>query len=171
MTWDPDLLTDQAHDAMQRTSSADPEQHPWGLFAWGDAPPACGGGVGAFQWFSSLQELLAWVSDLSPAAFTTFDEETDWLEFRDRLRRIIQGFRDDPLSCLQRLNAELKGLLQLAWIGQWTDLLSSPEAYPQQIRQQFRGEDDDASRPEPVDQAISPTELANFRRFVQAYGM
>jgi hypothetical protein len=75
MTWDPEALTEQCNDAMSESNSRNPLEFPWGLFSWGDAPPAIGGGVGAFQWFPQLDELLAFVTDLSPAGFATFDEK------------------------------------------------------------------------------------------------
>jgi hypothetical protein len=170
MAWDPELLTDQANDSIQRTSSSDPNLHPWGLFAWGDAPPACGGGVGAFQWFNSLDEVLTWVTDLSPAAFMTFDEEDEWLEFRTGLRQSAQGFHANPEQGLKQFNTQLKGLLQIDWIGAWPDLVSGPGSYPQKIRQHFR-EDWDDENPAETTMPIRPEELAEFREFVAGYGM
>lgn len=86
MAWDPEQLTDQANELANTTASRNPAEYPWGLFFWGDAPPACGGGTGCFQWFASLQDALGFISDFSPAMYATFDEEPEWIELRDALR-------------------------------------------------------------------------------------
>ena len=170
MAWDPEQLTEQANDSLRRSHEADPELSPWGLYSWADASPACGGGVGAFQWFDSIDDVLAWVTDLSPAVFTSFDEEDEWLIFRAGLRQIAQGFLENPEQGLKQFNAQLKGLHQIDWIGAWPDLVSGPDAYCQKIRRHFR-EGLDSEKPDESSSAIKPDEVGKFRQFVEDYGL
>ena len=169
MVWDPELWTEQAIEAMQQSHGADPRLYPWGLFSWDDAPPACGGGAGCFQWFPSLKELLAWVTDLSPASFMTFDDENEWLATRDALRPTGDQYSANPDTCLKELNCTLKGLLQIDWIGLWPDLLASTDPYPQLIRQRFRDDWDGDQRLSSA--PIRIEELEEFCRFIQEYGV
>jgi hypothetical protein len=113
MDWDPEALTDLANEAMSSSNSRNPVDFNWGLFAWGDAPAACCGGVGSFQWFGELSAVLSFVTDLSPAGFATFDDEDEWLELRDRLRQIANAFEADSAASISAFNDNLKTLLQL----------------------------------------------------------
>lgn len=36
----------------------EPKSKSWGMYSYGDAPPAIGGGMGAFTWFDSKTALL-----------------------------------------------------------------------------------------------------------------
>ena len=122
MSWNSELLTEQANTLTQTTSERDPRAYSWGLFSWGDAPPAIGGGTGCFQWFDSREELLAFLTDYSPALYMSFEQEEEWIGFRDRLRAIAESFEDEPLRSLATFNSVLKGLLQIDWIGGFEEL-------------------------------------------------
>lgn len=169
MNWDPEALTDLANEAIATSSSRDPLIFNWGLFAWGDAPPACGGGVGAFQWFGELSAVLSYVTDLSPAGFATFDEESEWLQLRDQLRQIATGFEADFVGTISAFNDNLKSLLQIEWIGSVEDLLAGQGSFPHLIRARFRGNYDDDAHPTGVD-AISVSERDQFLVFLSEYG-
>ncbi len=169
MNWDPEALTDLANEAMSTSSSRDPLEFNWGLFAWGDAPPACGGGVGAFQWFDELSAVLSFVTDLSPAGFATFDEEAEWIELRDQLRQIALRFEADSAAAISAFNDNLKSLLQIEWISSLEDLLSGHGCFPRLIRARFRGDDDDEATAKNVD-AIGVSERDEFLVFLSEYG-
>lgn len=167
MAWDPEQLTDQANELANNTASHNPGEYPWGVFAWGDAPPACGGGTGCFQWFASLQEALSFISDFSPAMYATFDEEPEWVELRDDLREITSRFEAEPEATLKALNQELKGLLQVEWIGTYDSLCNGMEEFPQKIREWYRNRDEDGPADEPP---ITGSEEAEFRERLAEYG-
>ena len=169
MTWDPNVLVDRANHAFQESSSRDPRLFQWGLFAWADAPPACGGGTGAFQWFQTQEELLSHLADFGAAAYMTFDEESQWTEMRDEVRQIGAGFSVDRPNTLLQLNAHLKGLLQVDWIGDWQELCTTNDDFPSKVRSRFRDnwEDDQSAE---SSQPIGSDELNEFCEFVEAYG-
>ena len=141
--FDPEQLTDAASAQLNDSAQRDPRQFSWGLFAWGDAPAACGGGIGCFQWFSSAEEALAFISDLSPALFCTFDEEEEWLLLRQRLRSIAAQWLNQPQDALDSFNAELQGLLQIDWIGPYSELRSGAFPFSQRLLEAFAEEEPD----------------------------
>ena len=154
---------------MSESSSRNPLDLPWGLFSYADAPAAIGGGVGAFQWFVELDDLLAFVTDLSPAGFATFDEEEEWLELRTSLRQIAEGFKDNADVSIQAFNAELASLLQIDWIGRLVDLMAGNEAFPAMVRSRFRGDWDDTPA-QPNLRPIQAEEQDSFLAFLSEYG-
>ena len=169
MAWDPEALTERAHEVMSIASSRDPQQFPWGVFAWADGPPACGGGVGAFLWFDEQAELLAFLTDLAPAAFMTFDDEAEWLELRERLRRTASSLETKPGGEIADLNAELTSLLQIDWIGRLEQLLSGDGLFAIKVRAGFRSDWDD--KPEQVNtSAITDEELQAYLEYLSEYG-
>ena len=143
--FDAESLTTQAMEQLQASVDRDPRECSWGLFAWGDAPPACGGGVGAFQWFASQEELMTFISEWSTSCFMTFDDEADWRDQCERLRSILSGWDQDSAATLTALNAELKGLLQIDWIGRFADLTSSQDSYCLRVQEAFAMDDPDGA--------------------------
>jgi hypothetical protein len=136
-TFDPDQLTEAANEHLNESAQRDPRDFRCGLFAWGDAPPACGGGIGCFQWFATVEEALTFVTDSSPALYCTFDEEDEWLLMRQRLRAIADQWQDRPVDALAAFNAELKGLLQIDWIGRYQDLCEGSHPFCTHVREAF----------------------------------
>lgn len=135
--FDGQSLTAQALEHLEASVDRDPRDCSWGLFAWGDAPPACGGGVGAFQWFESQEELMAFISEWSTPCFMTFDDEAEWRSQCERLSAILSGWNQDSAATLAELNAELKGLLQIDWIGGFAHLESSQDGFCLQVQAAF----------------------------------
>jgi hypothetical protein len=165
MAWDPEALTERANEAMSIASSRDPQQFSWGVFTWADGPPACGGGVGAFLWFADLAELLAFLTDLAPAGFMTFDDEPEWLE----LRRTASSLEANQEGVIADLNAELTSLLQIDWVGRLEQLLSGDSLFAIKVRARFRNDWED--KPEPVNTiAISQEEMQEFLEYLSEYG-
>ena len=135
--FDSEQLTEQAFERLNESARRDPRICPWGLFAWGDAPPACGGGVGAFQWYESIEELIEFITDWSAAGYMTFDDEAEWLEQRQCLRAIASQWHANPETTIQNLNTELKGLLQIDWIGTFAQLKAANDAFASRIQEAF----------------------------------
>jgi len=70
MTTEQEAMIERLVEEAQQQGSAGSEFEPtdetWGFFSYGDAPPAIGGGIGSFLWFSSREELLDYVGRLLP---------------------------------------------------------------------------------------------------------
>ena len=165
------MLTEQANTFAQASAEHDPQTHKWGLFFWGDAPGGIGGGTGCFQWFGSCEELLAFLTDYSPALYMSFEQEKDWIEFRDRLRVISASINDEPLGSIDSLNSVLKGLLQIDWIGCFEDLCMREESFCCKVRGWFREQvDTDEAAIEASEMPIKPEELQAFCESLKEYG-
>jgi hypothetical protein len=169
MTWNPELLQVQANHLACTTAQNDPRKHPFGLYFWGDAPPACGGGSGCFQWFESVDAALAYISDFSPALYKTFDDEQEWLSLNQTLREIAKEFTADQQATIDAFNIELKGLLQIDWIGSFEDLKSKNSESCSKIRQWFWDEKDE-ELPFNGDRHVSDTDADAFILFLENYG-
>ena len=173
--FDPEQLTEESNARLNESAQRDPRACPWGLFAWGDAPPACGGGVGAFQWFATLEELMEFITDWSAAGYLTFDDEEDWHQQQPRLRSLAKHWHENPAATLLELNQELKGLLQIDWIGTYQDLKSADDAFGRRIQEAF-AEEQAVPESKAVDmtdtaaQHNSETEEA-FVAFLATYGL
>jgi len=169
MTWNPEALQDQANHLACTTAQSDPRRNPFGLYFWRDAPPACGGGSGCFQWFESVEAALAYISDFSPALYITFDDEQEWISLNQTLSEIAKGFTADPQGTIDAFNIELKGLLQIDWIGSFKDLKASSSGFCSRIRQWFwdgKGEE----LPSNGDRHVSDTDVEAFILFLENYG-
>lgn len=136
MDWDPlmDTATQRAEASMQR----DPRAFTWGMFAWGDASPAIGGGVGAFQWFATEHELHAFICDDSHLLYRCYESHQEWQLQAQRLRQLLANLASDPDATLQLINQDLRGALQFDWIGRYHDLCSGEQPFCRQLRQSFR---------------------------------
>ena len=172
-SFDSEQLMEQAFERLNESAQRDPRVCPWGLFAWGDAPPACGGGVGAFQWFETLEDLMEFITDWSAAEYMSFDNEAEWLEQRQCLRSIVSQWQADPVSTVQNLNKELKGLIQIDWIGSFAELKAGKVDFSRRIQEAFTDyhlsevSSSTSENPEKEAQAAEHS----FIRFLAEYGM
>ena len=171
MSWNPERLSEEAYAMASTTSTNDPRQHHWGVFFWADAPAACGGGAGHFHWVGSLDEALTLLTDYSPAMFMTFgDDEKEWLEFRNKLRCIATDFKEEPSRCLDALNRELSGLLQIDWIGTFQELCTSSIPFCQRIRADFLKIDAETPSKTAI-RSIPPEEEQEFCEWLAMVGV
>lgn len=103
---------------------------------------------------------MAFISDWSTPCFMTFDDEAEWRDQCERLRSILSGWDQDSAATLVALNAELKGLLQIDWIGRFADLNSSHDGFCRRVQAAF-AEDN------PGDSGNADAWIA----FLQTYGL
>jgi hypothetical protein len=138
VSFDPEWLCEEASQLAEASMQRDPRHASWGMYAWGDAPAAIGGGMGAFQWFATRQELLDFVCDHSPSMYTCFDSEQEWQIQRQRLRLILASLDQEQQETLKALNQELRGWLQYDWIGHYDVLMTADTVFARRVRQDFR---------------------------------
>ena len=171
MSWNSEVLSDQANSLAQLSAERSPQTHTWGMFSWGDAPGAIGGGVGCFQWFDSCEELLSFLTDYSPALYMSFEQKKDWFTFRDRLRLIAASIEDEPMGGLDAFNNSLKGLLQIDWIGRFEELCASDKDFCCKLRVWFRNNaDTDETSIVASNAPIQPEEIEAFCEMLREYG-
>jgi hypothetical protein len=66
---DLEVLCATAEQVWQKQMEKDQQnqnEDTWGMFSYGDAPPAIGGGMGVFCWFDSRDELLDFIVKTLP---------------------------------------------------------------------------------------------------------
>lgn len=129
-----EVLAAQALEQFEAAVDRDPRGCTWGMFAWSDAPPASGGGSGAFLWFASQVGLVNFICEWSTLCFTTYDNEVQWRNQCERLRSILRGWNQDSAAPLVALNTELKGQLQIGWIGSFGELKVSQDSFCQRVQ-------------------------------------
>src|SRR5258706_11810624 len=94
----------------------------FGFCAYGDAPPAIGGGMQFFYWFEDKQAMFDFLRDhgvfLHPAR-----SDIDLSEIDSALGREMENADPNDLESLRkRLNELLVGISQFTWIGSFEEL-------------------------------------------------
>jgi hypothetical protein len=129
-----------ANELAQRAHDQIPERDTWGLFASEDSPVLAGGGSGGFLWFGSREEMhefiaqhvgFWYVNSLAP------DPGNIGLE----LGRILSRFERQQVDCKtarERVNQLLAGSVQIAWWGQFWELVSGENEFACNVIEWFR---------------------------------
>lgn len=142
-------------------------ENPWGMFSWGDAPPAIGGGIGAFQWFASREILINFISDHAVLMWKEFEEKDEYEKISRSLRQAANKLGEDDES-LDQFNQNIRGLFQVEWIGTFNELTSSDGQFSSKVRANFNElEGDQASSAPPIEQK----DLARFSESLEEYGL
>jgi hypothetical protein len=136
-----------------------------GFCAYGDAPPAIGGGMNAFYFFENYKAMAD--------AIRTFGlfinlprSDLDFEEIEALLSEIdinMQAARET----IRRLNHVLRHATQFVWIGTFESLLNGEEEFELEIRKKFRI----ACGQEGIVAPIKSDEIKVFRIFLSEYGL
>jgi hypothetical protein len=159
-----------AQELAQAANERTPDSQSWGLFSYGDGPPAAGGGVGIFLWFSSEAELLDFValhllfSEPGPTGVLVEPRLVAVGEIIDKLR--IGELERGPARLA--LNNSLKCFSQIEWWGTRSNLFSADAEFPRRVRARFR---DDWGKPDSTGQAITEEEEKDFLQYLETYGL
>jgi hypothetical protein len=147
----------------------EPCRSDWGLFAYGDAPPAIGGGFGLFQWFSTQVEMLDYVKRhltfMNPG-LSSIDPGRVAHEVQELVKSLGQNPSAEVLETARLpLNHILQTFSQVEWWGAFEDLLQGDHSYATKVRAWFRdGDEESTGRP------IQEDELAAFIDAIGQYG-
>lgn len=141
----------------------DPRTYPWGMFTRDDSVLAP---VGMFLWFSSPEELAAYVHEVEPRIYDLDDQE----------RTKVQGDIAAPLAELTSSDADLEGArvaLNAAqdyfttdWWGTFDVLCTGDGEWEKEPRAESRPDDDGAE----ADRPIGPDEADAFIEYLGHYG-
>jgi len=141
----------------------------WGIYSYGDAPGAIGGGVGSFVWFPTRAKALQFVGNVlpySPPGRSDMDWSAVASETASIVEEIERGEIDDELG-RTRLNLALRTFSQIEWFGTFSDLTSGSHPYAHKVRADYR-EDEGGS--EGADR-IPAAEIDEFKQFLAEYGI
>ncbi len=148
-----------------------PKSSSWGMYSYGDAPPAIGGGMGAFTWFDSRTALLNFVAEVLPFS-PPGPGNSDPLTIAAKVQDVLSGVSTGVLhleKALSELNVILRSYSQIEWIGTFKDLKEGNGAYARKMVQEYR-----QSRGLPVGAApiaVSRSQVQDFKDFLAEYGI
>ncbi len=141
-----------------------------GVFPYGDASPAMGGGIGSFLWVPTRDEMLAHIATHLAYSMPgpTGTSAADVAETVAALVAEHQKGSVNADDCLSGVNAALKNFSQISWCGQLPDLLEGTGEFPVSLRATFRDEDEeeDGAGLEPIQQ----DELEDYMAYIREYG-
>ncbi|WP_348826915.1 hypothetical protein [Halomonas sp. RT37] len=167
-------LVSSADEAWAQVTDAVPIDENWGMFSYGDAPAALGGGFGAFAWFEDRASMLKFIEEVLPFSPRGPDNR-DPLPIMDAVSAVIKDIRNDSLSLEQgreKLNKELEGCSQIEWWGTFRELRGGISPYSRKLINKFRQHlTDDENINEISTGPISDNELAEFKDYLMTYGV
>ncbi len=131
----------------------------WGMFSYNDAPVAfCGGGSGCFCWFNSTKEdMFKFI-----VSEDIIGEDTDISDIANKILRDEISIDDGVMQ----INQELKGIIQISWIGQFEQLCNGNNDYAKEVIGYFRqSSDNEKFTP------VKDSEIVVFKEFLECYGV
>lgn len=164
-------LADAANDRWDDEKLHKPTSTSWGFFAYGDASPAIGGGMGGFSWFSSKSAMLEFISSVlpfSPPGQSNRDPLAVAVEVEAVTKQLKSNGIDQEVA-RKKLNRILKSFSQIEWVGTFQDLKGGQSPYARKLIMDFRRQNDIKISTKPVE--VSRSELADFKEFLDQYGV
>jgi hypothetical protein len=114
-----------------------PEAETWGFYGYSDGPADAGGGIGGFLWFASPAQMLDFITSYLPF-WCPGPDHSNGREVSARVRDILACPAVTVTEATRmQLNDALKGYAQLAWWGQFAELLSADIPFAREIRAWF----------------------------------
>ena len=146
-----------------------PDIESWGLFAYGDASGASGGGVGSFLWFQREEDLLNYTKShivfLSPGPSSSDPQEVE-ASVHITLDLVSSGQLDYESGRVM-LNKALKHYSQIEWWGTMQSLCSDDSKFAGDVRAWFRSQ---RSVPNGSRHPVQNDEMLAFASSLQDYG-
>lgn len=167
-------LVVSADEAWGKVTDVEPTDEHWGMFSYGDAPGALGGGFGAFAWFDDRASLLSFVEDVLPFSPRGPGNE-DPIPVADAVAAVIEDIRRNALPLeqgRQKLNEELVGCSQIEWWGTFRELRGGVSPYSRELIKSFRQHimDEENIKDVSVD-PVRDKELDDFKDYISTYGI
>ena len=174
MEWSQIKLRDAA-ELIAEQSYVNPEslgQGAWGAFSCGNDHP---GAIGAFQWFSSRDELATFLSDHDILIWKDFDNEKEYNALRQELKEILSDPEEDRCEVIDKFNESIQSSFQVEWFGTLDELMNSTANFPKKVRSCFYETysiDDEAGTPDEGNTEIIHLSLRKeFAVFLDQYGL
>jgi hypothetical protein len=154
-----------AQEFFEKVFEREVELTDYGFCAYGDAPPAIGGGMPFFFWFESKDSMIAALRHhglfINPPR-SNIDLVARQAELNDAL---ATDLATEELR--ETLNRCLEGASGFTWIGTFDDLCESDSAAAKEVRPNFRDSEDKGEDDSP----IKPDELPAFVEMIASYGV
>ena len=164
-------LASAAHARWSDESLAEATSTSWGFFAYGDASPAIGGGVGGFVWLSSKSAVLKFIAEVLPFS-PPGPSNRDHLAVADQVASVIAQLKNSEIdleACRKKLNRVLRSFSQIEWIGTFKDLKGGQSPYARKLILGFRRENNLKVSTKPV--AVARSEISDFKEYLSMCGI
>ncbi|WP_316219270.1 hypothetical protein [Bradyrhizobium sp. SZCCHNR2026] len=152
---------------IEQAGMRSPSNTDWGFCAYGDAPPAIGGGAPWFYWFEDKRAMLEFLKACAPF-INPPRSDLDLSNIISTVRNTIEAGQDRGLDSLRNdLNKLLHGCSQFTWMGSFEELRSGDHPEAVAVRNNFYGSQDERED----GSAIPGTRLTEFVEFLSSYGV
>lgn len=151
----PEKLEKEFEESFER----DLYSYSWGFFAYDDTATSAGGGAGNFSWFDKKEGLVQFVQKFPLLAHSLGTPDAVLFE---KSKVFLSSVTAESLnqSVIDELNQLLRGVEQIQWFGQFSDLLSGETEFAQGLRKFY------SSSTEP----LSKTHIPEFAEFLRNWG-
>ena len=124
----------EAIDLLEQSTNRDPRVSMYGCYSYDDSL----GGVGIFHWFDSVGDMITAMTSYMP------DLYEDESEMSLKLAPIVESLNESEVSSklMEEINGVTKGVYQIAWWGEFDDLLSTESGWGREFRENFSGMSD-----------------------------
>jgi hypothetical protein len=164
-------LYEAANERWGDDTLREPKATSWGMYSYGDAPAAIGGGMGAFTWFDNKTSLLKFVAEVLPFC-PPGPRMSDPLAVDAKVREVLAGVRAGDIDlekARRKLNVVLRSYSQIEWIGTFKGLKDGDGTYARKLVKEFRRSCDLPVGAAPV--AITRSQVEDFKEFLAEYGI
>lgn len=166
-----EALVEAANARWADDALREPKSTSWGMYSYGDAPPAIGGGMGAFTWFDNRTALLKFVADVLPFS-PPGPGNSDPLAVATKVNEVLASVKAGDLDlekARRKLNVILRAYSQIEWIGTFKDLKDGNGTYARKIVKDFRRSRDLPVGAAPI--AVGRSQVEDFKEFLAEYGI
>lgn len=153
---------------LEHHHSISPTDDSWGLYCAGDASPAAGGGVGAFYWFASRDEMLRFIVQVLPFNPPGPDHDNP-LAKQHQVSVIADAIRTGAISEAQgllQLNKALEHYSRIEWWGTLEALTAGQDDFARQVISAFETE-----QGHPLSVPVSDPQRSAWLAFLGDYGL
>jgi hypothetical protein len=160
---------DQANDLWAKLERGPENGTWWGFYAYGDAPPAIGGGFGGFVWFPERDEMLEFIRLALPYS-PPGRSDLDWGKVARETSEIVDQMKNGDLTDVTAttlLNGVLQTFSQFEWMGTFNNLLEGQHRYAIEVRKEFRSQLESSVKPS---SQIEEGEFSEFKEFIEVWG-
>lgn len=159
---------DDAQQRMEKHYAYTPTDNDWGLFCYTDASPGIGGGVGAFYWFSSRDDVFSFICQVLPFYSSGHSYDNPHLKQR-QLGVIVEAIRIGAISeaeGLAQLNKALVNVYQITWWGTLHRLTQGDSPFARAVINAF-----EAQHTTTIEPPLSDAQNKEWLAFLSEYGL
>lgn len=143
----------------EQSFEREPYSYSWGFFAYDDTHGASGAGAGNFSWFDKKEELLRFLQKFPLLAHSL---GTTDVELFEKAQRFLSTITADSLDqkTIEEFNQIIRGVEQIQWFGQFSDLLSGETEFAQGLRKFYSSST----------QPLTKIQIPEFAEFLRNWG-